>query len=282
MRLQHILETVYGRPHYITVNGFNAIDAVVRSHLRGEKPAPVVINGQSQQEPGTGLFGQKLAPVLEMDGELAQLNINGTLMQHASLLDKSCGAVSYQDISAALDEAVAEGAQSFLLNFNSPGGDIVGCLELGMKIQEMAEQFELVAFTDTMMASAAYLLAAGCGTIYTTRTAFVGSIGSMMGFIDVSKAYEMEGMKAVIFASGKLKATAAEGTTLTDDQANYMQGLVDEAAEEFKAHVQNCRGGEIADDTMEGQVFFGAKAADCRLADGLCESLEDCIGEMGY
>jgi signal peptide peptidase SppA len=276
MRFQRIIEALYRQPLDITVGGFESIDAIVRPHLMSAQ-TPEIKNGNFVLGE-TDLFGTPLPEMLEVDEEtgIAVVNINGPLLQHAGLIDKSCGACSYQDIVKAMNQASDNRyIENIILYISSPGGQHNGDIEVAELIAEIAAgQKDVYAFTDTTMASAAYCLAAGCSAIYSTKTAYVGCIGSIMGFVDESKAFEMRGMKPVVFASGKFKATGTDGLALTVEQCDYLQGLVDSAAGEFKEHVMLHRK-DVDADAMEGQIFYGTDAEANHLIDGVVASLEE-------
>jgi ClpP class serine protease len=275
MKFQRIIDAFYRQPLDITVGGFEAVDAVLRPYLVMRNPKMKdgdFIAGE------TDVFGQPLPQMLEVnhDTGLATVHVNGPLLQHAALIDKSCGACSYQDIDQALEEAMGnDGARKILLRMDSPGGQHCGAIELAEKIAEIANggQKEIFAFTDATMASACYCLAAGCNGIFTTRTSYVGCIGSLIAFMDFSKLFETQGIKPVVFASGKYKGAGIEGTSLTDDQAEYLMGLVETAAGQFKDHVRANRA--VAEESMEGQSMYGEDAVAAGLADYLVRDLDE-------
>lgn len=273
MRFQHIIEALYKSPLDITPAGFESIDAIVRPHLLSGS-FPQIKSG------GTDIFGAPLPDMLQWMGNIALITINGPLLQHASLLDKSCGAVSYDDIREALEEAVEAEARGILLYVNSPGGQHTGCGEVAADIAQINEDGgNIIAFTDTQMASAAYYLCAGCTRIYAAPSSMVGSIGSLMGYIDVSKSFEMQGLKAVLFTSGSLKGAGSRGVPLSDEQSDYLQGLVDQAANSFKSHVLNYRPA-IEESAMEGQIFFAEEAKKAGLIDATMDDLEEVLDQL--
>lgn len=268
-----IIEAFYHQPLALTRAGFDSIDAILR---------PRVFHGVKAERPETDFFGNAM-PQMEIENGIAVIPIFGPLLQHAGLLDKQCGATSYDDIKKDIQSATNRSdVKAAILNCNSPGGSVLGCLELAEYIAEIQEEtgIPIYAFTDSQMASACYFLAAGCYGIYSTKTAFVGSIGVMMGFIDSSKAYEMAGLKPELFVSGKLKGTASDGVPVSDEQRTYLQGLVDAAFEDFQGHVLAHRD-SIDDGDMEGQCFYGKDANAKGLTDGICASIEELIEIIG-
>ena len=270
MRLQRIASAVYSTPLFITAQGHETIDAVLRPHLtRGELPKLAA---------GQDFFGGEL-PKMEIQKGVAVIPINGPLLQHAGMMDKMCGACSYDDIKADIRSAVSQGVRGIVLNINSPGGEMTGCCEAAEFISEVSDTTPIYAFTDSTMASAAYHLAAGCTGIFTTGSASVGSIGCIIGFMDTSKAMAAQGVKPVYITSGKYKGAGAQGTSLTEDQYAYLEGMVLEAADGFKTFVTNHRP-SVDDETMQGQVFFGRVAADNGLCDAVVDELDDVVGML--
>jgi len=264
MRLQRIASAVYSTPLFITPQGHETIDAVLRPHLtRGEMPKVVA---------GTDMFGGDL-PEMKIQNGVAVIPIHGPLLQHAGMMDKMCGACSYDDIKANIKTAIAQGVKGIVLDINSPGGEMTGCCEASQLIAETSDTIPIYAFTDSTMASAAYHLAAGCTGVFTTGSASVGSIGCIIGFMDTSKAMEAQGVKPVYITSGKYKGAGARGTSLTEEQYEYLEGMVMEAADAFKSFVTDHRP-SVSQDTMQGQVFFGKSAVE----NGLCDAE---VGGMG-
>lgn len=265
MRLQRIIHAAYSTPLYITAQGHETIDAVLRPHLtRGELPR---IKAEDM-----GIFGD--APEMDIEGGIATIPIHGPLLQHAGMLDKMCGACSYDDIKANIGQAMSQGVKGIILDINSPGGEMTGCEETAKLIAEASDVIPVYAFTDSTMASAAYHLAAGATGIFVTGSSSVGSIGCIIGFLDTSKAMEAQGVKPVYITSGKFKGAGARGTSLTEDQYDYLQGMVMDAADSFKSFITEHRSG-VEDETMQGQVFFGRNAAENGLVDGLVSGIDE-------
>jgi ClpP class serine protease len=287
MRFQRIIQALYREPLDITPAGFEALDAIVRPHLVRTAPSAERQAFEMRDDfvvGKTDLFGTPLADMLDVDEETGCMiiSINGPLLQHAALIDKSCGACSYQDIKLALDRAMdSRAAGPIILNIDSPGGQHCGVLEVADKVAGIAlgGEKEIYSFTEGTEASAAFCLAAACNGKFATRSAFVGCIGSLMGFVDFSKAYEMAGLKAVILASGKYKGTAQDGTSLTDEQQEYLMGLVLASSGQFKEHVLEFR--DVDSESMEGQCFYGEDAMAAGLVDDVVADLEEVIKAVG-
>jgi signal peptide peptidase SppA len=162
------------------------------------------------------------------------------------------------------------GARGILLHVDSPGGTITGTPEIADLVA--SKPVPTVAYTEDMMASAAYYMAAGASAIVASKSADVGSIGVYIPWIDSSAQYEAEGLKPdpIIGAGGDLKAIGFGGS-LTPEQRAHLQEGVDSSLADFKAHILAHR--NVPDGAMRGQTLDG-KAA-------LAANLVDAIGDMG-
>lgn len=258
-QFSQIITALYRQPLAITPAGFESLDAIFRAHVKGERPA-------------NDFFGASMAK-MEVFDSLAIIPVFGPLMQHAALMDKKCGATSYDDIRQDIESAVNNGeVKNILLNFDSPGGQVSGCLELAEYIRECPK--DVYAFTDSSCCSAAYWLASSCDMFFCSRTAYTGSIGCIMSWMDESKANEIAGYKPMIFSSGKFKATPHPGVTPDADQAAYIQGIIDSSFEQFEAAVMETRP-DIDTEKMQGQVMTGLDAVKFGLADDNMDSIDD-------
>ena len=93
--------------------------------------------------------------------------------------------------------------------------------------------------------------------------------------VDSSAAFEQAGLKVEVFAAGKFKSAGTPGTSLTDDQREWLQAEVEETAADFRAAIL-ARGRKIPDEAMEGQTFSGRKAMRLNLA-GMVTSRADAL-----
>lgn len=262
MRFQHLIEQVYYRPWYITPAGHSAIDRIVRAHLltRADDSSD---NGALKLED----FFTPRRPMTVDDDGIATIHILGPVGKGLSKMEKQCGATSFEDIRADLAAAPAAGARGILLHFeNAPGGTVTGTPETAQLIAESA--LPIVAFTDDLMASASYYMAAGAKAIVASPSASVGSIGVYIPWVDRGELYAREGLKPdpIVNTGGDLKALGFGGT-LTEAQRAYLQEMVDDDFAEFSGHVRNYRA--VDSSAMRGQTLSGRKALAANLVDAL-------------
>lgn len=123
----------------------------------------------------------------------------------------------------------------------------------------------LLAYSDSLIASAAYALAASAEEIVVSGTACVGSIGVIEALVDATAADEAMGLRWTLVTSGKLKGTGNPHATLSEEGKAEVQQHVDDMAGEFFAWVKEARGFDPA--PLEAAVFVGRRAIVAQLAD---------------
>jgi signal peptide peptidase SppA len=167
-----------------------------------------------------------------------------------------------------LDEAAGDDrAEAIVLHMDTPGGTVTGTPETSAQIAYISEHIKpVVAFTDGGANSAGYYLAAPCWQIVASHSARVGSIGVYMALLDSSVAYEINGYKQELFASGKYKGMGLPGLPLTDAQKDHLQREVDALYADFRDVVRAGRP-DVADESMQGQTFRAIEALDAGLID---------------
>jgi signal peptide peptidase SppA len=264
-RYSRILTKVFGAPWDITPGGHDSVQKVLERGM-----------GLQDREPGTGVCGDAVdvaQPVVI--GDVAVIPVNGVLANGIGAAERGAGVVDYFDIAREVQEFDADPAISkIILDIDSPGGTHEGSIEAARAISRATTP--ITAITSGLMASAAYEIAAAASRILATPTATVGSIGSMIGFLDQSRAFSAAGFKVEMIVSGPNKGAGMPGTSLSPVQRKQFQDLVDAAAGQFKAHVMLHRP-QVSESAMDGAIFTSAKALELGLLDGIVESKSEVI-----
>jgi signal peptide peptidase SppA len=206
-------------------------------------------------------------PLLSVEDGIGVISICGPMLRRPDPLSVLLfGATDTEEIARAIREAVErEDVQAIFLDIDSPGGTVNGTPELAQTVADASRQKFVYAFTSGQMCSAAYWVASQCDAIYCSPSARVGSIGVILPVVDSSEAFRQEGLKIEVFAAGKFKSAGTPGTSLTEEQREWLQSDVNEIAADFKAAVL-ARGRKIPDEAMEGQTFSARKAQRFNLA----------------
>ena len=229
--------------------------------------------GDDDDSPETDFFGQTIEQMQVTPDGLAIIPVFGPLINHASLMDRMCGACSYQQIQNDLLTAISTpGIKRIVLKIGSPGGMCNGMVETSRRILQVREAgIPIKAISDTCIASAAYALATSCDSIEITDSTMIGNVGSLCAVLDSSKAYEIMGLLVQVFKSGEFKGAGMDGTSLTEKQKAEFQAHSDYFGEQFREIVRSTR--TIDERLLRGQTFIGAGAIENGFADKIIEDI---------
>jgi signal peptide peptidase SppA len=220
---------------------------------------------------GDDPFG--LPPLWTAEGETAVVSIKGNLVNGSSGFYRFFGILGYEDIKAAVGEALEDrNIKRIILDIDSPGGAVNGLDEVGSFIRKAAAIKPVVSYTSGSMASAAYWLGISATRVYSSRMAQVGSVGTLIVHMEVTKALEEQGRKATLFRYGHSKALGHPFEKLSEKAAEQIQGMADDSGKIFVQYAADRRGTtpEEFQKTMgEGRVFMGKAALDVGLVDGI-------------
>lgn len=217
-------------------------------------------------------------PSYDMAGTTAVICIDGPLMQRGGWLWDGYETIGARFQAALLDPAV----RSVLLKISSPGGVAAGCFEAAKAMQaaKQASGKPVMAFADECACSAAYALACVADQIWLPPSGEVGSVGVIATYLDMSKAAEAEGVRAVILSSGKQKADGHPMSGLDEEMVARLQARIDYLAGLFAELVGGARGmAPQAVLALEAGVFAGPEAVRAGLADRV-GSLADCLAAL--
>ncbi len=158
---------------------------------------------ETQKESIAAAFGESERPRLRngsiADNGVAIINIKGVLFNVESYFDEILafyfGGTSYQslmrDIDLVTNDSLVETVGFFV---HSPGGEAFGMNETSNKIAALTAKKPTVGYAYGFAASAGYGLIAATGEIVADASAWVGSIGTVMGWADYTGMYEKFGV----------------------------------------------------------------------------------------
>ena len=220
------------------------------------------------------------SPCLSVEDGVGVVAITGPMLRNPDLFDRIIlGACNTGELINAVAEAAARpDIEAIFLDIDSPGGSVNGTPELAQAVADASKTKYVYAFSAGQMCSAAYWVASQADAIYATPSARIGSIGVILPVVDSSAAFEQAGLKVEVFAAGKFKSAGTPGTSLTDDQREWLQSEVEETAADFHAAVL-ARGRKIPDEAMEGQTFSARKAMRFNLA-GMVASRAEALSRL--
>jgi protease-4 len=245
-----------------------------------------------------GAAGEKRDPLdelLEAPGtpgvtdKIAQIDLEGLITSAGSDSGLLGGALPRLDlIKQALEQAVAdERVKAVLLRIHSPGGEVTASDILHAAVRRAAAKKPVVVYMDAVAASGGYYVACGASKIVASETTLTGSIGVLMESFSYHGLLEKVGLGARTFTSGAFKDTLSGARPMREEEAAYVQGLINEMYERFLRVVAEARGKtpeQLRTTVADGRIFTGAQALKEGLVDrvGYLEDAWDLARELGH
>ena len=285
-----LIDIVSG-PWAITPDAHREILDIYRRHLKGdkidiqslgiEKRNPLASAALSAAGEGRRIEDRGTFTVID---DVAIIPVQDTIAKRMSWFMNVCGGCSTQilmrDYAAAQNDPTVSG---IIMYFDTPGGTVDGTAEAANLMLQSRGNKPVVGFSDGMICSAGYWLAAPCDSIFiSSDTNPIGSIGVVAAHVDVSKGMEMSGRRVTEITAGDYKRVASSYAPLTQPGRDYIQAQLDHIYTAFTDFAAACRDGLSIDSHKEwadGQVFLGSQAIDCGLVDGV-STLDDLIGQL--
>jgi protease-4 len=171
------------------------------------------------------------------------------------------------------DMIKSENNKGIILYVNSPGGGVYESDELYLKLKEYKEKTGRTIWTymASQACSGGFYIAMASDKIYANRNTWTGSIGVITSLTNVKGLYDKLGIKEIDITSGPNKAMGASGAEMTDEQRNILQGLVNEAYEQFAGVVAEGRKMDInkVKPIADGRIYSAKQALDLGLIDNI-------------
>ena len=227
--------------------------------------------------------GKAATKFKDVKGNIAILPVNGTISQKIGSMSHISGGTSTEELGAWFDAAVADNSiGAIVLDVNSPGGNVYGVTELVSKIMAARGSKPIIAVANSMMASAAYWIAAAADEIVVTPSGEVGSIGVLAVHTDISKAEEQAGVKTTVLKAGKFKALGHPHEPLSEDASGQLQGRVNDYYDMFVSDVAEGRGvgkKDVVNGFGQGKMVGSHEAVETGLADRVA-TMEEVISRL--
>lgn len=277
--LHRIMQKFYGEPWHLHRPSYESLHRQLQARLtRRQVKALVIDDDDDDEDPlqprAAANCSMDCLANIEIGDGVAIVPISGVIGKHLSMMEMLCGGY---DIAVLQDQTLAlqnrADVHTAVFRIDSPGGQSCAWPDAAQMIVDLgASGKRTIAYADLCACSAAYGLACACEEVHVGTGSMVGSIETIFGILDESKAFEMAGMKMDVFTTGAFKAIGYDGTSLTNEQRTWIQGQVAYLSTRFKDFVRSRRP-KVKDEAMEGQWFTGEQAIEAGLADGIAPSI---------
>jgi protease-4 len=168
--------------------------------------------------------------------------------------------------------------KAIVLRVDSPGGAVAPSQEIYSEIIKIKEKKKVVVSMGAVAASGGYYIAAPADRIIANAGTLTGSIGVIMEIPNVQGLMEKIGVKAQIIKSGKHKDIASVYKSMSPEEKEILQTVLDDVHDQFIRAVSDARGLDFEElkKLADGRIFTGRMAKEIGLVDEL-GSLQDAI-----
>ena len=212
------------------------------------------------------LFGEGKDKIvlLDLSGVISDREKAGTLVTHPSMVAQ---------IKEALDKAAKDAnVKAILLRINSPGGTVTASDLLYHEITQFKKVTgkKVVAVIMDIGASGGYYAAVAADTIIAHPTTVTGSIGVIMLNLNVEGLLEKIGVSGQAIKSGEKKDMGSPFRSITDEERQIFQGIIDQMFDRFVTVVAEGRPNlsvEQVRKISDGRIYTAEQALELGLVD---------------
>lgn len=209
---------------------------------------------------------------------VAVINIEGTIVCGAdskeNLFQQANGVTSGTIMKQIREAAADDSVKALVLRIDSGGGSATAAEEVGRELLRFKEQTQkpIVATMGNTGASAAYWIAA-CASdkIYANATTLTGSIGVYMPYMNTEELFKKIGITSDKIKSGPYKDIMSNDRSMTTEEKQILQNIVDEIYDQFVYTVSAGRRMETSKvrAIADGRIYTGRQAKNIGLVDEL-------------
>lgn len=208
------------------------------------------------------------------DSKIALIHLRGIISasQGGSIGETMVDDMKLQMQQAANDRQV----KAAVLYVDSPGGEVTASdtiYEAVKKVRDEAKK-PVVVYMGSLAASGGYYIACAGSHLMANETTLTGSIGVIMQTVNYQQLFGKVGLEMITFKSGKFKDMLSGARTLSDEEKQYVQGMVMQTYDKFVGIVASERKQDeqlLRNGVADGRVLSGKDAFENKLIDSLGE-----------
>ena len=203
---------------------------------------------------------------IQLGEKVALVRVTGIILDSTAVIEELKGYSKDSSVKA------------IVLRVDSPGGGVAPSQEIYEEIVKIKEKKKVVVSMGSVAASGGYYISAPADVIVANPGTLTGSIGVIMEIPNVSDLMEKIGVKTQVVKSGRHKDMASVFKSLTPEDKEILQTVLDDVHDQFIEAVSEARGMEYeaVRKLSDGRIFTGRMAKELGLVDEL-GNLEDAI-----
>ena len=203
---------------------------------------------------------------------IAVLSLRGII---TSAEPGAIGETMVEDLKLQLAQAVEDAhVKAIVLHIDSPGGEVTASDTLYNAVARARAKKPVVVYMGSLAASGGYYVACGAKWLVANETTFTGSIGVIMHTLNYEQLFGKVGLASVTFKSGKMKDMLSGSRQVTDEEREYLQGMIMQTYGKFVGIVakeRNLPEDALRNGIADGRVVSGKDALEAKLVDQLGE-----------
>ncbi len=173
--------------------------------------------------------------------------------------------------------------KGIVLKINSPGGSVAAVQRLYRQIRKLKEEYKkpIVCYVPELCVSGGYYVACACDKIICSEGSVLGSVGVILQVGNISELLKKIGVSVEVIKSSKYKDIGSFYRSMTPEEKQIFETLVNTAYEQFIQAIIEGRGLSRVQvmNFADGRVFIGPQAVDLLMADIVGDE-EDAINEV--
>lgn len=268
--LVRVKGSLVNTPHLIEVNSFNSIMEYVNKRIEGNAE----IIPKAFEEDVTESTPKEDFYLYNDDTKTGILQVDGPITLKTTGWEALCGGTSCQMLKEQMEYFVDKGAKTVAMFVSSGGGEARGLFDAAKHIRKLADDngIKIIAYTETIAASAAYALPAIADEFIASSDADIGSIGVLIQLFNNSKALEKDGYERVFVVSDEEKIPFARDGSFREEWIDDLQSQVYLIKDKFVEHVVTYRpmSAQQVKDT-KARVFMAEEALQLGLIDKIMD-----------
>ncbi|AKG74258.1 signal peptide peptidase SppA [Salinicoccus halodurans] len=208
----------------------------------------------------------------DASNRIALINIEGTIMDSGQQPGMFGGeGYNHTLVIESLKQIIKDDTiKGVLLNVNSPGGGVYESAEIHKYLQQIKEAGKTIySSMGGMAASGGYYVSAPADQIFASNETMTGSIGVIMQSVNYSQLAEDFGVEFETYASGDMKEMLSGHKDPSEEEAQYVQSMVDDMYQDFVDVVAEGRdmSEEEVKNLADGRIYMGEAAVENGLVD---------------
>lgn len=228
---------------------------------------------QNMRELRDGWTGEKIYAGPKMVGNVAVIEVEGSLVNKGAWVGKTSGMTSYEGLNIQIADCLArDDIKAVVFEIDSFGGEVDGCFACAEELFALSQEKPTIAILTDHACSAAYLLAAACRQIVIPATGYTGSIGVITMHVDASGWAKNQGLAVTILRAGEKKARPGMFEAMSEEEYSEAVSDLEAMRSLFAETVSRYRGSRLSVEAAlatQADTFRGQAAVDLGLADAV-------------